>query len=896
MSCTQDKPTPQRVDNRAGLAEISARRGTQSQFLESMVRGLADANRPGLSDLRTRDTGDFTLGFLDAWAAVCDTLTFYSERTANEAYLRTAQERESIRAHARMIGYELAPAKAAAVHLAFTAEENDAPEETLSYEPGLQVRSVPRDGETPQLFETIEPLTARANWNVMRPRMSYPQVLQADTDTVRLTADAGAVRQGDPIVFLRSGVPVAFTDASKDGFLRRATTIGEAGSGERIVELAANPTGTFGYFFQAYPVIMTWSAGTALTTNTLQATVPTSSWSVSTLATTTALNQVSYQVLAQAVMALPVLTIDPILPARMQVVAGFFGNTALTKPSPVNDDILASFTAATNQAATPGAITATGGHVDDSAPPLNRVFIYLEREFPEIVPGGRVLIRDAVKEGHAEVHGVETISVEAYGLSAKVTRLEIDENLVTATGSTTPASGFQTRRSTIYAAPLLLELADLPITDDIGASQGDLGADEVELDTAELDLFPGKTIALTGERADLAGVVESEILTLADNRMNGGHSVLRFDRPLLRRYRRETVTLNANVAEATHGETVSEILGDGDATQKFASFALKSKPLTHVSAKSPTGMAPSLEVRVDGVLWSRVDDFRDAGPDDRVYILRIDEDQSAHVIFGERAPSTGRDNIDALYRKGAGSDGMLEAGQLSLLATKPAGLKGVTNPLAPSAAADAENIDDARQNAPLQVLTLGRVVSLRDYEDHARGFAAIAKARADWTFDGFQRPIFVTVAGQDGVLLPEDGDDMVNLLAALKAAGEADIRVSIRNYAPASFVVEARLFADPAYMSKDVQAAAEATLADAFSFDARALGQGVSRAQVYAVLQGVAGVTGVDVDALYRSGETPALAQRLGSAVAGPSLDGAVPQPAELLVIDMAASKLEVVT
>lgn len=54
------------------------------------MRGLADANRPGLADLRARSRDDFTPGLLDAWAAVLDTLGLYAEIQATENYLRTA--------------------------------------------------------------------------------------------------------------------------------------------------------------------------------------------------------------------------------------------------------------------------------------------------------------------------------------------------------------------------------------------------------------------------------------------------------------------------------------------------------------------------------------------------------------------------------------------------------------------------------------------------------------------------------------------------------------------------------------------------------------------------------------------------------------------------------------
>lgn len=894
MTGTARKPTPAEIKNRPGLEQISARVGTQSRFYDAMRRGLADANRPGLAGLGAQAQGDPTLGFLDAWASVLDTITFYGERTANEAYLRTATERTSIRAHARLIGYELAPAKAAAAHLAFIAEDKDAPDEPLEYGEGLQVRSIPRDGELPQIFETVEPLVAHHRWNRLQPRMFEDQELDANTTAVRLTSTAAGLKPGDPVMFLRDAVPEAFTDATRDGFLRNVTRIEAMSDGDRLIELSQNPTAPAPIPFMVLAPILSWTYGTALTTTTLTSALGSGGWSTSALTTATKYNNVSIATLTAAISMIALAaTPQPILPALMQVRAGCFGNISVTQPSPL---ALEETPPETRTVSPPDNITQTQADVGDDAPAAGHIFIYLDREYPEIVPGTYALVRDATKEGMSQVYSAVSISVEAYGMSAKVTRLEVNATFTGPNGNVA-ASGFKVRRTAIYAAPKVLDLAPLPVIGDVGTANDITDAEQLLLSTAEPALLPGKTVALTGERADLAGVTQSELLTIADNTVQNGVALLTFTRQPAFTYVRGTTTLNANVSEATHGETNTEILGDGDATRPFATYPLKSIPLTHVTAKTTSGMAPALEVRVYGVLWDLVADFRDSGSEDRHYILRISEDGTAVIIFGDGAkgqrPPTGQDNIVATYRKGAGMDGMLEAGQLSLLATKPAGLKSVWNPLPPDGAADAEALENARTNAPLKVLTLGRAVSLRDYEDFARGFAAIAKARADWTFDGFARPIFVTVAGQAGAILAEDGDDMTNLRDELAAAGEADLRVSVRNFSPAGFIVKAGLYINDAYLPDDVIAAGLQALERAFSFDARDLGQGTSRAQVIAVLQDVEGVDGVDLDALYRSGQTEFLHETLGSARPQPSLDGTIPDPAELLTIDMTATWLE---
>jgi predicted phage baseplate assembly protein len=894
MTNASGKPTPTSVTNRAGLPAIRARAGTHSSFLASLQRGLANTNRPGLSELRSRAEGDFTLGLLDSWAALLDTLTFYGERQANEVYLRTATERDSLRAHARLIGYELAPAKAASTWLAFTAEGVNAPDETLSYTPGLQVRSIPRDGQVPLIFETVEPLTARASWNALRPRLSYPQTLTADSQQASLTATAPRLSLGDPVLLMQGGVPLAYDSGA--GFLRRITGLSDGLNGRRIMDLAADPAKAPTYAFAFFPTMSFWTGSAALTSQSLADSLRGSAWSLGALST---VSVQTLQPIFDLSAAISAVVLDPaatVLPHVLRIKAGFFGNTAVTQHTTID----ASKDSVTYSTPAPAALTQTATDTGQTPVLTGKAYLYLDREYPELTAGQVLLLRDPSHEAWVTIEAAEPQSVEAYGQSAKVTRLQVDANGHTPDGNTRALSEFQTRSTTAYAMPEALPLSDLPITDPVGQASADLGADQMELDLADLMLSPGKKVVISGERLDLAGVTAAEIREIAANILNQTNTVLTFTQPLTHSYRRDTVRLSANVALATHGETQSEIVGDGDATKPFQRFRLKSGPLTHVSARTQSGMAPALEVRVDRVLWQLVDDFRAAGPQDAVYILRTEEDGSTRLTFGDgvtgRRLPTGQGNVTATYRRGAGLAGNLEAGQLSLMAGKPAGLKAVTNPLPPSGGADAEAMQDARRNAPLRVMTLGRVVSLRDYEDFARGFASVAKARADWTFDGFARPILVTVAGQGGTLLDEAGPDMTNLRAALAAAGEADLRVTVRNYDPVGFGVSAQLYADPAYMPADLIAAATQALQTAFGFDARELGQSVSAAQVIAALQSVPGVMGVDLDQLWRNDELPGLSPRLPAAVAQPDLSGGTPAPAELMTLDLNAIHLEVTT
>jgi hypothetical protein len=62
------------------------------------------------------------------------------------------------------------------------------------------------------------------------------------------------------------------------------------------------------------------------------------------------------------------------------------------------------------------------------------------------------------------------------------------------------------------------------------------------------------------------------------------HTILTLASPLVYKYDASTVTLYGNVVNATHGQTVAEVLGNGDASQAFKTFALHRSPQRDRSA------------------------------------------------------------------------------------------------------------------------------------------------------------------------------------------------------------------------------------------------------------------------------------------------------------------------
>src|SRR5215210_3041366 len=218
--------TPAEVYNRPGLSAIAYRIGTHARFKRSMLARLSDSRLPVLRDLNTRDDDDFAVALLDAWATVADVLTFYSERIANESYLRTATERVSLLQLARLIGYELRPGVAASTHLAFELEDTpDVPgvPRVVNLDVGTKVQSLPGQDELPQTFETVEKIEARPEWNTLRPRPSVPTKPDQDDTEVYLKGVTTGLSPGDGLLLV--GTEREATAGNENWDFRRLKTV-----------------------------------------------------------------------------------------------------------------------------------------------------------------------------------------------------------------------------------------------------------------------------------------------------------------------------------------------------------------------------------------------------------------------------------------------------------------------------------------------------------------------------------------------------------------------------------------------------------------------------------------------------------------------------------------------
>ncbi len=985
--------TPVAIVNRPGLDAIAYRTGTHGRFLETMLARLSATGAPALEALTTRETSDFSIALLDAWATVADVLTFYDERIANKGYLRTATERRSIVELARLVGYEPRPGVAATAYLAYILEKGHAA--TLAR--NSRAQSVPGPGELPQTFETVEELSAYAPLNILIPRLRRPQFLTAQNVTIDrpvfIEGLAATLKVGDRLLARFEDAKAAYaivaiereTDASRTTLLvepldilfetqPRATArvevvkriagdaLGRLPAGRTwladvrtllrsIDRIDVEPKAVALVHHKILPELRTlallhstdaeaiewmWRlavaliaglrgvpppvaggkqqgsrAGTAIGVLTKTLVRPPSVPPANALrlardparvlapdsdaiaklmvAFFPELHQSAYQALSHVPSATP----SPMISLELLRVRGsLFGHNAPPKHQLVARREQSGDTT-TDVKFTPFTLEETwAGLIVDEG--LNPKILPLDAVYDDIQAGSSVVIeRPATSEEEApedrpvlvryhEVVAAQTRTLTVGALSTPCTVLTLRDEWLPERNTDKPDDGLALLAGTrVYAAPQALALADEPIVA-LAEDIEDGANTDIELDGLYQTLESGRWAVVTGELTDdgllatlgktdpdrdretgvthaelvMIARVETRTATVADTDLelpgDTRHTFIRLAAPLAHRYKRDTVRIYANVVKATHGESKQEVLGAGDATRPFQRFTLKQPPLTYLPAPTAAGAASTLEVFVNDVRWHEAPHVLSLGPTDRGYLIRTGDDGRSAVVFGDGVngmrPPTGVENIRAKYRSGIGMAGNVAAGSVTLLASRPLGVKDVVNPLAASGGADRESRDTARRNAPKAVRALDRLISVKDYADFAESFAGIGKASAVALSNGRRRVVHVTIAGADDIPIEPTSDLFRNLRLALATSGDPHqpLELAIRDLR--LIMVEAAVRLLPDYVWEAVEPAIRAAMLERFGFERRQLGQDVLQADVLATIQGVRGVAYVDLN------------------------------------------------
>jgi hypothetical protein len=935
--------TPQGETNPPGLPAIAYRTGTWATFKDSMLARLSSSDYPALSGLLTRSDDDFSIALLDASAVVLDILTFYQERWANESYLRTATQLYSLTQLGQLIGYQPSPGVSASTYLAFTlAAATGLPTNpgttAITIPAGTTVQSVPAQGQTPQSFQTSADIFAKADWNALPVQTGVPWSPAEGVSGVYLQGTATQLNPGDAFLIVDGGVPedpaavswyVGIVTSAQADTTNQRTLVSWT---QQLGGSAISPTFTNAAFYALRqraalfgynainPLMMTPKARAGF-----GGYISGDDWTF---------GQTSGNWAAYGSMDL-----DGAYPKLVPGGWSFVSNNSQGSTSSNLAYIQAVDTATRADYGISGKITRLtvslsngGSGLSDYYGATRSVAVLAQSE---LLPAAEQPLDHPL---YGPLLELETVRPDLAGVTAVA--------VIGKSQKITVAPGFQMHFHPDDRNPKVLLKAGDTLTliqppthalNQDGTIPSWTGySAEHKLYVADSSGRSG-TVTAALSSFTLAPAVASDptvqefalVSSISVDSDPYARTCLKLQNPLVNCYDRTMTTVNANVGMATAGSPVTELLGSGSAATPNQAFTLKQSPLTYVQAVTPSGSQSSLQVTVNGAAWTQVPTLYGQKSSAQVYATTNLTGGTAVVQFGDGVEGstvpTGQSNVIANYRVGIGSAGNVGIGTITTLVDRPVGVTGVNNPMPATGGQDAQSAGDVRANAPQSVLTLGRAVSITDYQNFAATFAGIAKAQAVWIPNGLYRGVFLTVAGANGAALPPGNPTLANLVTALHDFGTPNIRINAQSFYETLFGLTAKIAYDPAYNASSVQTQVMAELTATYSFATRSFGQGVSGDEIAALIQGVPGVVAVNVTQV-KAGDTSS-AGNLGNAAfslsayntwlaqrksvtrksAGPTricpyvqvaAVNAVPIPAEILVLDPDPSKvvLEVMT
>lgn len=877
--------TPVSEYNAPGLSAITYRTGVWATFLESMKARLSSSSYPALAGLKTRSSDDFSIALLDASAVLLDILTFYQERLANESYLGTARQLYSVTQLSRLIGYQPWPGVSALVNLAFTLSSAPGlppnPNTTaITIPPGTTVQSVPAQGQKAQLFQTSAPILAKPDWNALGVQTGNPWVPNSGDRSVYLAGTSTSLNPGDAILIVGderlrdAGSPHwdlrIVTSVAPDTMNNRTLIQWKEGlGGEGVTPAQSNPeihalrqkASLFGYN-AIDPSMLDSKVRTHL--HNLGLLHPSFTGHIDWYFGRDSVN--SYKQLSKESLIdldqgyskiVPegwLILVKPDVytqrtPAGLVNLYQIKGVSSLTRAdygmsgkvtrlSLDKSDLLGMYYAGTR--------VSTAFAQSEVLPiaeqpldyPLYGTIIDLEDERDDLSAITAVAVSGS--NPLLVVNDKETVTFTPYdGHDSLKYQGGATFTLVQPPPTTPNQDGSIPNWSTI-ADPVKMVVLD---------PAGRMGTVTSKLQHFTLMPAPPKSPVVQ----EVAQVASVALLAASQSRtsITPARTRIVLASSLLNCFDRNTATVNANVGLATAGGPVKELLGSGAAATDNQTFTLKQSPLTYTQAVTPSGAASSLSVTVNGAEWQLVPTLYKQPPQSQVFTSVVQSNGSAQVIFGDGIEGstvpTGQNNIVASYRTGLGVAGNVAAGAISTLVDRPVGVSGVVNPMAATGGQDPATVADVQAAAPMSVQTLGRAVSITDYQNFAATFAGIAKASAVWLPSGFYRGVFLTVAAAGGAAMPPGNPTLGNLVASLKAYGNPAVPIYVTSFLETIFRFEADLRIDPAYSADAVQAAVRAQLNSTYSFTSRSLSQGVSADELDALIQSIPGVVAVNI-------------------------------------------------
>ncbi len=813
--CVEPLDFPKKIYNRSGLSHIDYRIGTYPDFLEAMFRKLND--NEVLKNWTHREADDPGIALLECVAILGDILTFYQELYANEAYLRTAQWRESIADLVRLLGYQLSPGVGGKANFAFKFKGD----KQIVIPAGFPLKAQLEGIAQPVDFEiTTESIAypALSQFNLYSPYI-LPDI---KNDTNSFSIETSILKENkielnkkdrlllaiDPSNPINQRQIVVIKDM-KQRFDRTEIYIeGSWQAGLAGGEVYAYKVGrSFRHFGHNSPKVIT-----------------------------TVKNNVANQ--------------EDVPFFRY---LGFPNDLAGEERSPSTFPY------------------------NPLASPRN---MPLDAEVDDLSVGSMLLVQLQLSQS-ISADGVSVIGTEYFfEMKIKnISKASLTWGAVTAGTTLIELNNSITKGNLIYTDIRTIEFLEVigekfllqsayqeasttTLTKLLyfGNSQTYKQLDKRSLAFVKADgTHQILTVSIDKNEIDVDNSVKLRPIYLP--KLSENFSIKDF--PLLTEPK---VTVYGNLVEANQGKTEREaVLGNGDSRQKFQTFKLPKSPLTyHNLAGETPPEVPELQIYINNRLWKRVPTLFNYKPDEEIYIVREDANGDSWVQFGDgktgkQLPS-GIKNIVAKYRTGIGAYGALKPETKVQASGRLDKLDKIYLPGIVTGGAEPESGENAKEAAPGKIQNLNRLVSLQDFESETLAIPGVSKALATWELVDNVPNVVVTVLMETG--RNQEFAEVEKILSHYnRCRGSQRFPIEVREGKRKYVYIAANVAFNPTFrqelVQKDIQSALGVTGENngLFSLNNRRFGQKEYANSIAGTIQNVAGVLWVEITGFISLGE-----------------------------------------
>jgi hypothetical protein len=790
--CTEPQRFPKEILNRPGLSRINYRIGTYSDFRAAMLRQL-NQNLPALTH---RQADDNAIALLEGASILGDILTFYQDIYANEAFLRTAQWRESVADLVRLTGYRLSPGLGGRAIFTFGVKGDNA----VVVPKGFAIKAQVTGLDKPADFETTAATVAYpylSQFNLYIPR-KVKQAIQAGKNTLEVQSVAGkkdvtsiqaiGLKAGDRIILIPDNplqqAEIIIISKVKQVLDRIILEFEGSLTNNWGTEVKAYRLGrSFKHFGHNAPPIITGldnsdpPKATQTNTNYLrriyQDHIPTPN------------NTKYYSQLAKTIFPLDI-KVDDLAAGNKLICQGFLAGyfwrwedwtlppqlwlEGLTAVLEEMTDLIEGITNLTEiETENISEIPSTFVERASDVSPVTR-FVNMPTQLykPALFTAGQIVVdpglssslvkfdRELIREiwqllglqrtPFTVVKEIKSVTADAFkwgNISGSATSVTLDSRLIAEDDVAQQWQFCDIRQLQFYevkSAEIQLRAPTEWETNLTNSSLNYWGTYQ------EVQTLIGRNLILQkGAEIIKPVTVTNTSFPLEDKDEKNPWLWLMTLSDNLKSFLPEDfneenpqVQVYGNLVEATQGKTEKEaILGNGDRRLEFQTFKLLKSPLTYLNSVGETPPeVPELQIYVNDRLWKRVSSFFNYNPKDEIYIVREDVNGDSWVQFGDGKTGarlpSGIKNVVAKYRTGVGAHGTLQAGTNVQAAGKLERLDKIWLPGVVSGGTQPETADNAKQAAPGKTQSLGRLVSLEDFASETLAISGVTKVSAAW--------------------------------------------------------------------------------------------------------------------------------------------------------------------